>query len=467
MLHILYLEIDILIMKTNLKTYNPFNGNHLETYMLDSTSRLNEKLDLANQTFKTWKQFEIDERLELLKNLANQVFENKSELSELITAEMGKPILESEAEIEKCISLIDFYIKNADQFLEDDIIETEAHESFISYDPLGCILAIMPWNYPFWQVFRFAIPTLTAGNVGLLKHASNVTGCAKAIEKLFIDSGFPKGCFQTLITNHKAIKELMKSDIIKAVSLTGSEKAGRKIAKIAGKNLKPALLELGGNNACIILEDADLDKYIDTMVTARMQNSGQSCIAAKRFIVVSSIYEEFIKKFSSKIEALKYGNPTNEDTTISCLAREDLADTLEEQIQKSIDLGAKIIFGNKRDGAYYQPTILTDVTVEMPIFKEETFGPVAAIITVKTEDEAYKTASNSKFGLGTMVFTSDYEAASKRISEIEDGAFFINEMVKSDSRLPFGGTKISGYGRELSKEGILAFVNKKTIYINK
>ena len=454
-------------MKTSIKTSNPYNGNQLESYKLDSKSILNEKLKLADTTFKTWKEFEIEERVDLLQNLADELFKQKTELSELITEEMGKPILESTAEIEKCIYPIDFYIKNAEQFLQDDIIETEAHESFISYDPLGCILAIMPWNYPFWQVFRFAVPTLSAGNVALLKHASNVTGCAVAIEKLFLDAGFPKGCFQTLITDHKSVDKLMESETIKAVSLTGSEKAGRKIAELAGKNLKHSLLELGGNNACIILKDADLDQYIDTMVKARMQNSGQSCIAAKRFIVVESIYDEFIKKFTSKVETLKYGNPKDTDTTISCLAREDLADILEEQVKASIDLGAKVLFGNKREGAYYQPTILTHVTAKMPIFKEETFGPVAAIIKVKSEDEAYEMAMNSKFGLGTMVFTSNYKAASKRILEIEDGAFFINEMVKSDPRLPFGGTKSSGFGRELSKEGMLAFVNRKTVYINK
>ncbi|WP_299110522.1 NAD-dependent succinate-semialdehyde dehydrogenase [uncultured Winogradskyella sp.] len=454
-------------MKTEIKTYNPFNGNQLETYKLDSKDDLKDKLDLANKTFGEWKNLKISKRVKLLQNLANEIDTNKAELSELITREMGKPILESKAEIEKCTLLIDFYIVNADQFLQDDIIETEAHESFISYDPLGCILAVMPWNYPFWQVFRFAIPTLTAGNVALLKHASNVTGCAIAIEKLFIDAGFPKGCFQTLITDHNGIEEIMEDEIVKAVSLTGSEKAGRKIAEIAGKNLKPSLLELGGNNACIILKDADLDKYMDTIFKARMQNSGQSCIAAKRFIVVEEIYDEFIKKFKSKVEGLKYGNPIEEDTTISCLAREDLADILEEQVKKSIDLGAEVLYGNQRNGSNYQPTILTNVSSEMPVFKEETFGPLAAIIKVSSENEAYETASNSKFGLGTMVFTSDYESATKLISEIEDGAFFINEMVKSDPRLPFGGTKISGFGRELSKEGMLAFVNKKTIYINK
>ncbi|NRD22769.1 NAD-dependent succinate-semialdehyde dehydrogenase [Winogradskyella litoriviva] len=454
-------------MKTKFNTKNPYTGKQLQTYTLDSESDLREKLDLANTTFSNWRLTEISQRIQLLQNLANEIHKNKTELSELITTEMGKPISESRAEIEKCILLIDFYIVNADQFLQDDLIETEAHESFISYDPLGCILAIMPWNYPFWQVFRFAIPTVTAGNVAILKHATNVTGCALIIEELFINSGFPKGCFQTILTNHDGIEQLMEDNTIKAVSLTGSERAGQKIAEIAGKNLKPSLLELGGNNACIILKDANLDKYMDIIVKARMQNSGQSCIAAKRFIVVKEIYDDFIKKFISKVEDLKFGNPLDEDTTMSCLAREDLAETLAKQVNQSIDLGAKIVYGNQRDATYYQPTIITNISSEMAVFKEETFGPIAAIIKVKSEEEAYRTASNSKFGLGTMVFTSNYEAASKRISQIEDGAFFINEMVKSDPRLPFGGTKISGYGRELSKEGMLAFVNKKTVYINK
>lgn len=459
--------LELNIMKKEIKTYNPYNGEHLRTYEIDSKKALNKKLQLAESTFNNWKHLSIAQRIELLQNLANEVDSNIDDLSELISLEMGKPILESKSEIEKCILLINFYIVNADQFLQDDLIDTEAHESFISYDPLGCILAIMPWNYPFWQVFRFAIPTLTAGNVALLKHASNVTGCAIAIEKLFLDAGFPTGCFQTLLTDHDVIEELLEDDIIKAVSLTGSEKAGKKIAEIAGKNLKPSLLELGGNNACIILKDADLDKYLDTIVKARMQNSGQSCIAAKRFIIVEEIYDEFLDRFKAKVENLKYGNPLKEDTTISCLARKDLAKILKDQIKASIDLGAEVLTGNKSNGAYYQPTILTNVSSKMPVFKEETFGPVAAIIKAKSEEDAYEIASNSKYGLGTMVFTSNYDAAAKRISNVEDGAFFINEMVKSDPRLPFGGTKNSGYGRELSKEGMLAFVNKKTIYINK
>ncbi|MBO6880484.1 NAD-dependent succinate-semialdehyde dehydrogenase [Winogradskyella sp.] len=454
-------------MSDTINTYNPYNGEHIKTYKLDSKVVLNKKLELAKATFKSWKLLEISERAKLLQKLADELLADKDSLSKLITLEMGKPIIESKAEIEKCAFLIQFYAHNADQFLADAIIETDAHESYISYDPLGCILAVMPWNYPFWQVFRFAIPTLIAGNVALLKHASNVTGCAIAIEKLFNKSGFPEGCFQTLLADHDTIEEIIGNDIVKAVTLTGSEKAGKSIAQTAGKHLKKTVLELGGNNACIILKDADLDKHLDTIVKARMQNSGQSCIAAKRFLVEEEIYDEFLEQFTKKVKALNYDDPLKEDTNMSCLARPDLADILEEQVSKSVEKGAKVHYGITRDDAYYQPTILTNVTEDMPVFKEETFGPVAPIIKVKNLDEAIAMASNSRFGLGTMIFTKDYKKASKKVLAIEDGAYFINEMVKSDPRLPFGGTKASGYGRELSKEGILEFVNKKTIFINK
>ncbi|WP_370000116.1 NAD-dependent succinate-semialdehyde dehydrogenase [Winogradskyella sp.] len=454
-------------MSKTIDTYNPYNGKRLNTYQLDSEDQLNKKLELSKSTFESWKSVEIQKRVELLKNLADEMLADKNKLSKLITKEMGKPIKESRAEIEKCVFLIDFYILNAEQFLSDAIIDTDAHESYISYDPLGCILAVMPWNYPFWQVFRFAIPTLTAGNVAFLKHASNVSGCALAIEELFIKSGFPKGCLQTLLTNHETIEKIIGNDIIKAVTLTGSEKAGKSIAATAGKHLKKTVLELGGNNACIILKDADLEKHMDTIVKARMQNSGQSCIAAKRFLVEEEIYDEFLKLFTEKVKALKYSNPLDEDTNMSCLAREDLAETLEKQVSKSITMGAKVHYGNSRDKAYFQPTILTDVTEDMPVFKEETFGPVAPVLKIKDLDHAIKLASNSRFGLGTMLFTADYKKASKKVLNVEDGAYFINEMVKSDPRLPFGGTKSSGFGRELSKEGILEFVNKKTIFINK
>jgi succinate-semialdehyde dehydrogenase/glutarate-semialdehyde dehydrogenase len=325
----------------------------------------------------------------------------------------------------------------------------------------------MPWNFPFWQVMRFAAPTLTAGNTAVLKHASNTSGCALEIEKLFLDAGYPEGCFQTLIVSHNQVETVIAHNSIKAVSLTGSEKAGRKIAELAGKHLKKAVLELGGNNACIVLKDTDLDKHIETMAWARMQNAGQSCIAAKRFIVEASIYDAFLEKFQAKIESYVIGNPLDSNTQIGTMARENLAQEVEQQVKTSIEMGAKVRHGNTREAAYYQPTIVENVTPGMPLFDDEVFGPVAAIIKVENEDEAYALASKTKFGLGTMVFTKGIKKAKRKIETIADGAFFINDMVKSDPRLPFGGTKASGYGRELSKEGILEFVNAKTVYIKK
>jgi succinate-semialdehyde dehydrogenase/glutarate-semialdehyde dehydrogenase len=452
-------------MKKNITTTNPYNGNKLKDYQFHTEKEISEILNQADHCFKTWKKETISNRTKLLHAVAKNLSSKKQEYSRLMTLEMGKPITESISEIEKCIALCDFYATNAASLLSDELIETDADESFISYDPLGCVLGIMPWNFPFWQAFRFAIPTLTSGNTVILKHASNVTGCALAIHDIFKNSGYPNGCFATVLANHNTIETVIKNDIVKAVSLTGSEKAGKTVAKIAGAQLKPSLLELGGNNACIVLNDADLDTYLDIMVKARMQNTGQSCIAAKRFIVEEGIYDEFLDKFTDKVSALNFEDPLLETSDIGTLARTDLADILQEQINKSIEKGASVHFGNKRDKAYYQPTIITNVTANMPVFTEETFGPVAAIIKVSNKDEAYKMAANSDFGLGTMIFTEDIEDAKYRIIDIEDGSFFINDMVKSDPRLPFGGTKKSGYGRELSREGILAFVNKKTVYI--
>ncbi|MGC1471175.1 MAG: NAD-dependent succinate-semialdehyde dehydrogenase [Psychroserpens sp.] len=446
-------------------TTNPYSKDTLKEYKLFDDKSVNNKLIDADIQFHTWKNVTLSSRAKLLEKVAKNLKTNIEKYSELITTEMGKPISESRAEIEKCMSLCQFYKKNATLLLADDIIKTEANQSFISYDPLGVILAIMPWNYPFWQALRFAIPTLTAGNTALLKHASNVSGCALAIQEIFEQSTYPKHCFQTLLIDHEQVEALIGDDKIKAVSLTGSEKAGRKIAAISGKHLKKTVLELGGNNACMILADADLDQHLGTIVKARMQNTGQSCIAAKRFIVVEAIYDQFLERFTKQVRELKSGDPMHDDTEIGVLARQDLAEILEDQIKQSVDKGASVHFGNHRSNAYFEPTILTNVKPGMPVFDEETFGPVAAIIKVKNEDEAYQMTSKSKFGLGAMIFTKSTDQALKRVSQIEDGAFFINELVKSDPRLPFGGTKASGYGRELSREGILEFVNKKTVYI--
>ncbi len=453
-------------MNNSIKTTNPFNNQVLKEYKLHSPDEVLQIVEQSNKTFQQWKLTSIKERCRLLMNLAQIIEDDQEDLSTLMTLEMGKPITQSISEIDKCVTLCDFYATNADDFLADELIETDASESFISYDPLGTILAIMPWNYPFWQVMRFAIPTLTAGNTAILKHAANVTGSALAIEKLFEKAGYPKGCFTTIIADHKTVEDLIANDIIKAVTLTGSEEAGKNIAATAGKHLKKTVLELGGNNACIVLDDADLDKYMDTIVNARMQNTGQSCIAAKRFIVTENIYDTFLKQFKEKVSAMKFGDPMDKQTTIGTLARADLAKTLKKQIDESIKLGATVVIGNNQKEAYFEPTILTDITSEMPVFKEETFGPVAAIMKVKNVEEAFKIASETRYGLGTMVFTQSIETAQNYIDSIEDGAYFVNAMVKSDARLPFGGTKASGYGRELSKEGIHEFVNRKTVYIN-
>jgi succinate-semialdehyde dehydrogenase/glutarate-semialdehyde dehydrogenase len=454
-------------MSSKIKTLNPYNNEPLKEYDLHSVKQIDDILNTSEERFHQWKRVSIKERCRLLENIIQILEDDKNNYAKQMTLEMGKPIGQSIAEIEKCVTLCEFYAINADNFLADELIETDAYESFISYDPLGCILGVMPWNYPFWQVLRFAIPTITAGNTIILKHATNVTGCSLMIEKLFEKAGYPKGCFQSILTDHNQIEKLLENDIIKAVSLTGSEKAGRTIATTAGKNLKKCVLELGGNNACIILDDADLSEHFDTLFNARMQNTGQSCIAAKRFIVTKGIYDDVLKRFKLKTKSLKFGDPMEESTDIGTLAREDLATILKNQVDKSIKLGAKLVVGNTIDKAYYEPTILENVKPGMPVFDDETFGPVAAIIKVTNTDEAFELASKTKFGLGTIVFTKDTDKALTYIDNIQDGAFFINDLVKSDPRLPFGGTKASGYGRELSKEGIHEFVNKKTIYIKK
>ncbi|MGJ8592610.1 MAG: NAD-dependent succinate-semialdehyde dehydrogenase [Aquaticitalea sp.] len=452
---------------SKVKTTNPYTNKVLKEYDLHTPNEIEKILMKSETCFKKWKKTTIKERCRLLENVSQILEDDKQSYAEQITLEMGKPINESIAEIQKCATLCDFYAANSDNFLADELIETDAHESFISYDPLGVILGVMPWNYPFWQVLRFAVPTLTAGNTVILKHASNVAGCSLMLQDLFEKAGYPEGCFQAIFADHDQIERLLEHENIKAVSLTGSEKAGRSIAEIAGKNLKKCVLELGGNNACIVLDDADLDAHFDTIFKARMQNTGQSCIAAKRFIVTDGIYNDFIKRFKKSTKSLKFGDPMDNSTTIGTLAREDLADILKKQVDASIKNGAKLTVGNTKNKAYFEPTVLEAVKPGMPVFDDETFGPIAAVIKAKSIEEAFVLAADTKFGLGTMVFTKDIDTAQQCIDDIQDGAFFINDLVKSDARLPFGGTKASGYGRELSKEGIHEFVNKKTVYIKK
>ena len=423
-------------------------------------------LKVSENTQLSWRNLSIQNRISFLPQLAKLLLENKEEYATCITTEMHKPISQTIAEVEKCALLCNYYYQNAETFLATKTIKTDASESFVTYEPLGVILGVMPWNFPFWQVFRFAVPTLIAGNTVVVKHASNVPKSAELIQSIFEQAGFPKGCYQDLPISSNEVAVVIANPIIKAVSLTGSEQAGIAVAIEAGKHLKKCVLELGGSNAFIILEDANLEKAVATAVNARMQNAGQSCIAAKRFLVHENIAGEFVAKFEVAIQNLKTGNPFDKEMQIGSLARVDLAEELEAQVQKSIQIGAKLIVGGNRKDAFYEPTILTNITTEMPVFNEETFGPVAAIITFKTIEEAIKLSNQSEFGLGVSIFTQDIDFIKTKISAFNEGAVFINDMVKSDPRLPFGGIKKSGYGRELAEDGIKEFVNVKTIIIN-
>ena len=422
-------------------------------------------LEVSQNTQLSWRNLSIQNRISFLPILATLLLENKQEFATGITKEMHKPITQSIAEVEKCALLCTYYFENAEKLLLPKVIKTEASESFVAYEPLGVILGVMPWNFPFWQVFRFAIPTIAAGNTVVVKHASNVPKSAELIQTLFEKAGFPKGCYQNLSISSNKVASVIANPIIKAVSLTGSELAGIAVATEAAKHLKKCVLELGGNNAFVILEDANIEKAVATAVNARMQNAGQSCIAAKRFLVHENIAAEFVAKFQVALQNLKTGNPLDKETQISSLARVDLAEEIETQVQKSIQMGATLICGGNRKEAFYEPTILTNVTVKMPVFNQETFGPVAAITTFKTIEEAIALSNRSDFGLGVSVFTQNMDCIKTKISAFNEGAVFINEMVKSDPRLPFGGVKKSGYGRELAEDGIKEFVNVKTVFI--
>lgn len=422
-------------------------------------------LNKAQITFENWKKIPLQNKTEISRKLAQLLENQKEELATLISLEMHKPISQSIAEIEKCAWLCRYYAENASLFLQPSIRESFAKKSNVTFEPLGVILGIMPWNFPFWQVFRFAVPTLLAGNTVVVKHASNVPKCAAIIEKVFLQAGFFAGCYSNLELHSSKIHLVISNPIIKAISLTGSEQAGKSVAEIAGKNLKKCVLELGGNNALIILPDADLETVIPIALMARMQNNGQSCIAAKRFLIHKDIENEFISKFKIAISQLIIGNTLEKATQICQLAREDLAIELEQQVQKSIQLGAKLVCGGKRDHLFYEPTILNNVQPNMPVFFEETFGPVVSITTFSSLEEAIEISNNSKYGLGVSIFTQNVNAILPYISHFNEGAVFINEMVKSDPRLPFGGIKLSGYGRELAEEGIKEFVNSKTVVI--
>lgn len=447
------------------KSINPFNQQEVGAYKEHDEAQVSAMLRHAQDAFGPWRNTPIVERSQLMAKAGQVLRDNVAEYARMITLEMGKPITESRAEVNKCAWVCDYYAENAANFLAEEVIPTNAQKSFVRHDPIGCILAIMPWNFPYWQVFRFAAPTLIAGNTGILKHAPNVFGCAKQIEGVFQKAGFPPGVFQNLIIHHDKTESLIANDTIKAVTLTGSERAGAAVAEIAGRYIKKTLLELGGNNAFIVWEDADIDQAVETALVARMLNCGQSCIAAKRFILVEGIYDEFVAKFTKALRQLKSGDPLHESTKVGPLARRDLADQLQRQVAESIKAGAELLLGGQQQNCYHEPTILGNVKPGMPVFDEETFGPVAAMIKVKNEAEAFELSEQSKYGLGVTVCTTNIEKAMAHAGSVSDGAYFINELVKSDPRLPFGGEKHSGFGRELAKDGLMEFVNRKTVYV--
>jgi succinate-semialdehyde dehydrogenase / glutarate-semialdehyde dehydrogenase len=453
----------------SMKSVNPADGSTIRAYSQMSKQEMWDVLDRSHETWLRWRKTSLDERSRLMKRAAALLRERSEKYGEMITLEMGKTLKSAVGEVEKCAWVCDYYADSAAAFLAEEPVETDAAESFITYNPLGVVLAVMPWNFPFWQVFRFAAPALMAGNTGLLKHASNVPGSALAIEEVFRDAGFPNDAFRSLLIKTSWVDELLEHGHIKAATLTGSGPAGSAVASKAGKMLKKTVLELGGSDPYIVLEDADLDAAASTCVTSRLINGGQSCIAAKRFIVVASVLESFTEKFVAGMKAAKLGDPMDEDVTLGPMAREDLRDELHEQVQKSVKEGAECVLGGEipdRKGAWYPPTVLTGVKPGMTAFDEELFGPVAAIISARDEKEAVELANNSVFGLGAAVFTGD-PARGRRIAaeEIEAGSCFVNEFVKSDPRLPFGGIKTSGYGRELSYLGIREFTNIKTVYV--
>ena len=448
------------------ESINPYTGEHIYNFKELTKSELDDKIKLADECYLKWRQTSFEHRSDLMLKAAKELRTNQKLYAETITQEMGKPISQAMAEVEKCAWVCEYYAENSKEQLQNEEIKTDANESYVSFEPIGIILAVMPWNYPFWQVFRFAAPNLMAGNVGILKHASNVMKSAELLEQVFINAGFPKGCFQNLVIGSDKIEYVLQNPLVKAATLTGSTPAGASVASIAGKEIKKTVLELGGSNALVVFDDANIDSCVDTCVQARFQNTGQSCIAGKRLLVHEKIANEFIKKFTLKVQELKSGDPMNEDSYIGVLAREDLAEDLEKQVNESVKMGAEIILGGKRNSTYFEPTVLTGVTSDMPVFKEETFGPAIGITTFKTDDEAVRLSNSSEFGLGVSIFTQKMDRVNKLVNEFDEGAVFVNELVKSDPRLPFGGVKISGYGRELSAHGIKEFMNKKTVYIN-
>jgi succinate-semialdehyde dehydrogenase / glutarate-semialdehyde dehydrogenase len=452
-----------------LHAVNPATGETIKTYDEMTPAETGQIITQAHQTFHDWKQTSFAKRAQMMRQAAQILRENATAYGVLMAQEMGKPVKDGRAEAEKCAWVCEYYAENAEKFLQPEVIPTDASKSFVTFQPLGVVLAVMPWNFPFWQVFRFAAPALMAGNVGVLKHASNVPGCALAIEEVFRKAGFPDHAFRTLLIGSRYVEAVIEHPYVTAVTLTGSTPAGRAVASKAGEMLKKTVLELGGSDAYVVLADADLEATVTTCVTSRLLNAGQSCIAAKRFVVVESIRRQFEDAFVTQMRLAKVGDPLDEHTQVGPLARHDLRADLHQQVQASLAKGATCLLGGvvpEGQGAYYPPTVLAHVTKGMPAYDDELFGPVAAIIAVPDEQAAIRVANDSVFGLGAAVFTQDV-AKGEHIAahELEAGCCFVNAFVKSDPRLPFGGIKESGYGRELSSYGIKEFVNIKTVFV--
>lgn len=452
-----------------MQSINPFTGQLIQEYREHTLEEVEQIIVEVDRAFQSWKQTTFPERSVCMKNLQAKLLETKEELAAIIVSEMGKVKREAIAEVEKCASVCGYYAENAESFLKSEPVKTEYRASYIAYRPLGTVLAVMPWNFPFWQVFRFLAPALMAGNTGVLKHSSNVTGCALAIEQLVVEAGFPANVFRTLVIGSQQVKAVIKNPLIKAVTLTGSTPAGRSVAAAAGEALKKSVLELGGSDPYIILEGADIEYAAKQCVTSRLINAGQSCIGAKRFIVADKVYDQFRDEFVRLMREAKFGDPLNPETAIGPLARVDLRDELHQQVEKSREMGATVLLGGfipENEAPFYPPTVLENVIPGIPAYHEELFGPVAVLFRVDTDEEAIRIANDTVFGLGSGIFTSNIEKA-KVVAEkgLEAGCIFINDFVKSDPRLPFGGVKESGYGRELSVIGIREFVNVKTVVV--
>ena len=451
-------------------TVNPYDNMPIKEYPVQDSLEVSRIIDNAGRAYETWRHTSFTLRALHMQKIASALEENRNELAEVITREMGKPIKESRTEMEKCAWVCRYYAENAETFLKKEYVTIEDHTAEVQYRPLGLVLAIMPWNFPFWQVFRFAAPAMMAGNAVLLKHAPNVLGCAEAIDDVVSAAGFPPGLFSLLRIETDQVESVIAHPHVRAVTLTGSTRAGRSVAALAGQHLKKTVLELGGSDPYIVLSDASLASAVDVCAQSRLLNGGQSCIAAKRFIVVNELYDEFVAQMKTTFEHITMGDPSDEQTDLGPMARADLRDGLHDQVERSIKSGAVCVLGGgvpEGDGIFYAPTILTEVIPGMPAFDEELFGPVAAIIRAQDEEEAILLANQSSYGLGAAVFTNDLEKG-QEIAEtrLDAGSCVVNDFVRSDPRLPFGGIKDSGYGRELGAAGIREFVNIKTVSVH-